>query len=270
MRSILTAALAVLAAPACAAVQPARPAPEPARTVYRCHYRDNLGPDHATLTLDKILFEDGSVQSMRATWEDSNASFVHGRAPDDRGSVTLQWPGDHRFVPGIRPFDWSDGSIQIAFFGASAQGRYRHERNERWRQIVVDRSQSVQVYEAEGVRGLLLSLLDLQLTTQLDSLAGPGSLHMSLDNLLAWGAGVPRLTIYETLVSYRRYDPNSFPNDPAGRRRIVAQYDLESAALVPVVARIREVAARWEAGLGDFQTRCERSEDESGQAIVVT
>ncbi|HEX8307921.1 MAG TPA: hypothetical protein VF645_05820 [Allosphingosinicella sp.] len=260
-------AAAVAAAPLPAAVQEVR-SPKPKaqpRALYRCQHRiPNLGGHSGALTFSKTYREDGSVQSLSVQLEDWGGSFIRRSAGS--ANVTLRWPGDHLVRKG-GPFDWAEGSIDVSFDAGNA-GSHRILPKERWRQVVVDRNRSVIVHETEGMRTLFLSGLDMRLVSELVPVSSPGRLWMSLDGLLAWGSGLETLTVYETLVSGRRYDPDVYPNSPAGRMRVVAQYEVDVEALNRKVEQVRSETQSWEAGLVDFRKVCERGSEETGEIVV--
>jgi hypothetical protein len=267
MRGAAISALAILltAGPGAASGQPARP-PERELVTYVCDGRVPLpAPTPATLSLTKVFLEDGSVHHESVElYED--AGFIRPREASDRISVTLKWPGDHRFRGVPEPFSWADGSIRINLF---TQAAYRHERREVWQQTVIDRDDRAMVYEHDGVRSLLPSAMGLTLATPLDPPTNAGSVTASIDSLLAWGHDVERLTVYFLYVQRRRYRPNEFPNDGVGRRRIAGQYQIEMAGFARRVAQVREAATQWERGLGDFHA-CRRQIEYPDAQIVVT
>jgi hypothetical protein len=257
----------IVAAPLPAPVREAR-SPKPQaqpRALYRCGHRiTNPGGDNGALTLSKTIWEDGSVQSFSVELEDWGGSFIRRSAGS--ANVTLRWPGDHLVRKG-GPFNWAEGSIDVSF-DAGTPSRYRILPKERWRQVVVDRNRSVIVHETGGMRALFPSGLDMRLVSELVPLSSPGRLWMSLDGLLAWGTGLETLTVFETLVRARRYDPNVNPNSPAGRMRVVGEYEVDIAALNRKVEQVRSETRSWEAGLGNFRTVCERGVEETGVIIL--
>lgn len=264
IRKVLLAAL--LAAGAAHAAAAAEPEKAPA-ILFTCRERiANPGGISGALSLEKRFREDGSVRSFTASLEDWQGSFVRARA--GRAMATLRWPGEHRFAREGVPFDPTDGSVKITFLGDDG-GYHRFLKNERWRQVVVDRNRSVMVHDTDGMRTLFLNGFEMWLTSELTSLSSPG-LNMSVDGLLAWGTGTDRLTVYETLVQRRRYRKNVYPNSPAGRMRVVAEYEIDVAALRRSVDTVREAARGWEAELGDFRTKCERDVEDDGNDIILT
>jgi hypothetical protein len=238
----------------------------PQRTVYVCATSISIPGDVAgSLSLEKVFLEDGSVPRQSVTLSDGG-SFIRTFPAAQQVSVTLTWPGDHRTRSRPEPLGWSDGSIRIYLFSPSI---YRTERGEFWQETIVDRDNSAMVYERNGTRMLFLNLSDMQLTSGLASHGGAGILNASIDNLLAWGTGVERLTVYHVLVQRRRYRRHSYPNDPAGRRRIVGQFEIDTASFARRAAQAREAAIAWEAGIGDFRT-CLRQTEYVGQEVVIT
>ncbi|HEX8447972.1 MAG TPA: hypothetical protein VF652_00155 [Allosphingosinicella sp.] len=269
---ILPARIAVLGAAIAAAQLAAqtrdarspKPQAQP-RTLYRCEHRiPNPGGHSGALTLSKTFWEDGSVQSFNVELEDWGGSFI--RRSDGSANVTLRWPGDHLVRKG-GPFSWAEGSIDVSFHGGSTS-RYQVLPKERWRQVVVDRNRSVIVHERDGIRTLFLSGLDMRLVSELVPVSSPGRLWMSLDGLLAWGAGLETLTVYETLVSGRSRDPAAYPNSPMGRIRVVAEYEVDVPALNRKVEQVRSESRSWEAGLVNFRKACRRGIEETGEILV--
>lgn len=236
---------------------------------YRCRTRiPNLGGDSGALSLDKTFSPDGSVRAMTVNLEDWKPPYVKPAGVGERAMATIKWPGDHRIPRSPEPFSWSNGSIEISYF-AEGSRRYSPLKGERWRQVVVDRNRSAIVHESGGMRTLFVGGLDMVVQSGLMDLPSPGKLSMSLDGLLAWGSGVASLTVYETLVTRRKYRKHSYPTTPAGRARIVGQYDLDAAILARKVQQVRDSTSAWEAGLTDFKTVCEKGVVEAG-AIIVT
>ncbi len=222
------------------------------------------GPRSQPVSVTKVFLEDGSVyhQSVELYEE---PGYVRAQAPSDRVAVTLKWPGELHFPLGEQPFSWEDGSIRISPY---PQAGFRPERGEVWQRTVIDRNGSVRVYEHEGVRLLLATRMEPMLASSPDPPNG-GWVTMSVNNLLAWGHGVDRLTGYSLLVQRRRYRANSYPNDGIGRQRIVAQYEIETAGLARRVAEIREAVTAWERQLGDFHA-CRRQVEHPDEQIIVT
>lgn len=245
-----------------------RSAEEPA-VEYRCQTRiPNLGGDSGALSLDKTFSPDGSVRGMSVNLEDWQPPYVKPARVGERAMATIKWPGDHRIGGSSEPFSWSNGSIEIVYL-AEGSGRHSPLKGEQWRQVVVDRNRSAIVHESGGMRTLFVGGLDLLLQSGLVDLPSPGHLSMSLDGLLAWGSGVGSVTVYETMVMRWKSRRNSYPTSPAGRARIVGQYELDVAVLGRKVRQVRDATSAWEAGLADFRNVCEKGVVETG-AIILT
>jgi hypothetical protein len=244
----------------------APPKPPPA-TYFACSHRiADLGGHSGALELEKTFGEDGSVRSFSVTLEEWEGSFIRHRSPAERSSVELRWPGNQHVSATSRRFSWAEGSIKI---NISNDGLHRFQKKERWRQTVVDRNGTVFVHDEQGMRSLFLNGFEMWLMSDMRSLSSPG-LEMSVDALLAYGTGVPTLTVYETLLQHRRYRRNVYPNTPIRRLRVVAEYEIDVLALARTVAEVKQAAQSWEAGLGDFKVECERRMDESDDTIVLT
>jgi hypothetical protein len=235
--------------------------------VHRCHLDARIPDDGASLRAFKSFRDDGSVNSMRVTVEDNGASAVRRGSAGDQGFVALRWPGEHRAEPKDASFDWDEGSIQITYLSANSGERHRILRGEEWRQVIVDRNNAALTYASEGRRELFLPGTTLHLVSDLEPLSSPGSLNMSLDSLVAWGMGAERITVYEVMVTRRPRRSNSYPTSPAGRRRVVAAYDVDVAALARTAGLVRETVGRWEANIAETWRTCERT-TEGGEVII--
>ncbi|HEX8840949.1 MAG TPA: hypothetical protein VF757_01490 [Sphingomicrobium sp.] len=220
--------------------------------------------------MEKIFREDGSVYSMSVLWEDHvsglvnpdpNPSDLQRAAHGEYGSVILHWPND-RFTTSHGLVDWSTGTIAIYYFGPSAAGRYHAERKEKWRQVVVDRGHSVQVFDSTGNRYLSMAPQAAYLASDVVNLSSPGNLQMSLDDFLAWGTGARTVTVYETLVRDRR------SGWPTFTRRIVAEYRVDVDGVARRASQIREATRNWETTLANFKSKCDKTVEETGQIIV--
>jgi hypothetical protein len=236
--------------------------------VYRCHLDARItevGPGN--LRVYKSFREDGAVNEFRVVWESRPGDAVHLPSFEDQAFVTLQWPGEHRLFRDGESWNWAQGSIRINFFAADAATRGRPRHGEEWRQTVVDRNQSANIYDQDDTSILMLPILDFVLAGDLEPVVDSARLNMSLDSLLAWGSGGARVTVYDTLVTRRRPMPNIYPTSPSGAHRIVGNYDLDIPTLTRTVALIRATTERWEEGLSASWRQCERTTE--GGAITV-
>lgn len=259
--------LAVFAVPAAAADDQPR---EDRATLYRCTRSiQAFEGEPGFLALEKVFREDGTVYSRSVVLEDHAPRFVRFAQASARAWATLRWPGDHRFQREVEPFSWSRGSIDISYLDGAA-ARYRPLPREVWRQVVVDRNGAALIHETGGMRMLFLTGLNMHLMSELAPISSPGRLHMALDDLVAWGTGAERVTVYETMVQRRRYSPNVYPNGPAGRMRIVADYDIDVPVLERRVAQVRAATDAWEAGLTNVRETCERTLEELPGDIILT
>jgi hypothetical protein len=244
------------------------PPPTPPRrelVTYVCDGHLSLsGPRPIPFSVTRAFLEDGTVNRQTVEFY-GDAGFIRPRVAGDQISVTLKWPGDHRYRRTPEPFSWADGSIRVHTF---SQAAIRRERREVWVQTVVDRDDRAMIYEHDGMRSLFSSRMDVTLASPLDPPGGAG-FTAGVDSLLAWGHGVDRLTAYLLYVERRRYRPNSYPNDGVGRQRIAVQYEIDMAGFARRVAEMREATTAWEQGLGDFHA-CRRQVDYPDDEVVVT
>ena len=264
MKSLLCCALC------CSATLVASPAaasdPVP---VFQCVLDAPLPEGGPRLLILKSFRENGEVNSMHVSWEDNAASgLVRPPNRGDRAFVSLNWPGEHRIAQPDLAFDWSKGSITMNLLLANATENFRLDSGEEWRQVIVDRNQSVATINEAGARFLILSAIDMHLMSDLEPTTSPGRLNMSLDSFLAWGSGVRHVTVYETRVKRRSPAKNSYPTSPAGAHRIIGAYDVDIPALARTAALIRETAERWEGSLSTSWRHCKRTIE--GGDIVVT
>lgn len=236
--------------------------------VYQCMFSATVPEEHGHLLIGKSFREDGTVNSMYVHWEDNAAGgLTTATGAGDRVFVSLRWPGEHR-IRGSEPFQWSEGSITMTLLLADAAANFNLQAGEEWRQVIVDRNETVNIYDDAGVKALFLPGSDMHLASDLEAPTAPGRLNMSLDSFLAWGSGARRITVYETRVTRRKPTKNSYPTSPAGRYRIVGAYDVNISALTHTVASIREASERWETSLSSSWRQCNRSTE--GGDIVVT
>ena len=234
--------------------------------VFRCQLNLRLdGGGYEDVRASKSFREDGAVNSMFVTMTDNMGAVVRKRRPEDQAIVELNWPGQHRIWRDEAAFDWSSGSIQIGYFGRD--NPFQYQSGETWRQTVVDRDRSILVHESDGVRMLFLSGLEFHLMSELNPRSSLGHLRMGIDAFLAWGNGAQSITVFETLV--RRAQSRSGSSDSlAGRRRIIAEYDVDMAALARTVARVHEAVSTWETEIASTWRQCERTTE--GGDIIVT
>jgi hypothetical protein len=191
---------------------------------------------------------------MDVTWEDDAASgLVRSPSPGDRIFVSLRWPREHRIGRPADPFDWSQGSIKIDLLPLDLRS------GEEWRQVIVDRDQSVTTINEAGARFASVSPYQMLLMGDLEATISPSLLNMSLNSFLAWGSGVQRLTVYDTRVTRRTRAKNSYPESLAGARRIIGAYDVDMPALARAVALIRATTERWERSLSTSWRNCRRA-----------
>lgn len=237
--------------------------------VYQCMYSGPLPEGGPQLTILKSFRKSGAVNSKSVWWEDNGGSaVVEPSNPGDRVFVSLRWPGDHRIPRPDEAFDWSQGSITMNLLVAQAAENFRLEAGEEWRQVVVDRNDTVTVSGPASSRLLALSPIDALLVSDFGPTSTPGRLNMSLDAFLAWGSGARRITVYETRIRPGKPDKTRGPALPVARRRIIGDYDVNISALAQTVASIRDAAQRWEAGLSTSWRQCRRTTE--GGDIAIT
>jgi len=237
--------------------------------VFQCVLSAPLPDGGPRLLVLKSFRENGRVNSMHVSWEDNAASgLVRPPSPNDRIFVSLRWPGEHRIGRPDDPFDWSEGSITMNLLLANAAANFGLRQGEEWRQVMVDRDQSVTTISEEGVRLAIASPIDMLLMSDLEPTTTPGRMSMSLNSFLAWGSGVQHLTVYETRVTRRNPVKNSYPTSPAGAHRIIGAYDVDMPALGRTVALIRTTTERWERSLSTSWRTCRRT-TEGGDMVVI-
>lgn len=242
-------------------------AEEPIR-VFQCTLSEPLPEGGPRLNASKSFREDGAVNSMYVSWEDSdNGELVRPPGSRDRVSMRLSWPGEPRIGKPEDLFDWSQGFITMHLLLGNAAANFALRKGEQWRQVVVDREQSVITRTEDGARFAFLPSLDMLLMSDFEPTSTPGRLNMSLNAFLAWGSGVPHLTVYEMRVKRRTPARNSYPTSPAGARRIIGAYDVDMAGLERKVALIREATERWERSLSTSWRTC-RYTTEGGDLVV--
>jgi hypothetical protein len=274
-RAALIAAIAA-AAPAAAQDSSAPAKPEWPKTVYACHQHSNFEEFGGMLDFDITYFEDGSVVSEGGRWtaiieQRKILGAPKANAPDvggpERGSIVIEWP---KFDPWLKekPADpMANATINISNHALFTQ---KMTKQERWHQAVVARGSEVLVNNTNEYPILWLSPLEPALVTDYD---GPGwsPFSMSFANLVAWGGGLDRLTVYDVFVQPRKYKPNSFPNGPAGIMRIIGEYQLDILALTSAFAGIRERHDAWRKSIVDFRASCDEQQmDDPSMEIIVT
>jgi hypothetical protein len=264
VKSLLCRALCFSATLVASSATASEPVP-----VFQCILNAPLPEGGPRLLILKSFREDGEVNSMHVSWEDNAASdLVRLSSPGDKAFISLKWPGRHRISQPDTAFDWSQGSIAINLLPANTAENFRLDPGEEWRQVIVDRNQSVATVNDGGSKFAIPSPIDMVVLSDLEPTTSPGRLNMSLDSFLAWGSGVPHVTIYETRVKRRNPAKNSYPKSPAGAHRIIGVYDVDIPALARTVASIRETTERWERSLSKSWRHCKRTTE--GGDIVVT
>ena len=246
----------------------AAPPPVQPIAVHRCQLNANVpAQSEGLLRAWKTFSLDGTPLGMQVQWDYRHPAFVRPLEAGGDATASIQWPGNYGFRTSEQPFDWSRAAIRLDYNGPSTQARYSPLPGEEWRQIIVDRNRSVLVNDDGSMRTLILSGLDMHLMGELEYLAAPGALTGSLDTLVAWGTGARSITVYETMVTRRAPQRNTYPNDPIGQRRIISTYDLDIVALAGAVAQARAVVERWEQGLATTWSQCER-DTENNQIVI--
>lgn len=271
------ALIAAIAAAAPAAAQDSSPAkPEWPKTVYACHQHSNFDEFGGMLDFDVTYGEDGSVISEGGRWtamieQGGILGAPKANAPDvggpEQGSIVIEWPRFDSWLKDKPADPLANATIKISNHALFAQ---KMRKEERWRQAVVARGSEVLVNSTNEYPILWLSPLEPALVTDY---YGPGwsPFSMPFGNLLAWGSGLDKLTIYEVFVQPRKYKPNTFPNGPAGIMRIIGQYQLEIPALASAFAGIRARHDAWRKSIADFKAGCrEQQMDDPSMEIIVT
>lgn len=236
-------------------------------SIYRCSLEARLPEGgYSPFLIQKIFREDGTVYRMTVQWEDNQGGgLIRPRRTGETATVQLGWSGGIPLFSSTdgEPFVWSKGTVRIYSHGA---GWPRPFRNEQWSQSVLDRDGSARILEVEGIETLIVT--EKQLLGDLLSASSLEILNMPLDKLLAWGAGVERITVIKSLATRRNAQAEDFRRQPVARRRVVGRYELDLAALRKVATDVREATERWEAEISDDWRQCER--DTEGGKITLT
>ena len=164
----------------------AQAAVAPSPQVHVCStYLSELGT-----TVSETAELDGRVRATTVEWFAQQGLMTGvGERPVPQG-VSLNWPGKHLFRD--EPLDWTHGSLGFSPFDPMAK-------KERWTQVFIDR--------ADGIRSITSrDGIYLNLIAGAWFATSPSQFHspfwLPLDDLLAWGTGVPTLTLYH--VAWRK------------------------------------------------------------------
>lgn len=263
MKSVLSGgmwfAAALIATPARAA--------EPT-SVFQCMLIAPLPDGGPRLLVFKSFREDGSVNGMHVSWEDNAVSgLARTSKAGDRVFVRLTWPGEHRIGKPDDRFDWSQGSIEMHLLLENPASFALRPGEEEWRQVVIDRDRSVVTIDRKGARYASVSRINMLLMSDLEATTTSAQMTMSLDSFLAWGAGVPHVTVFETRVRRSTPAKNSYPASPAGARRIIGIYDVDTTEVGRTVAMIRVTTEQWERSLSSSWRTCRRT-TEGGDIVI--
>ena len=196
-----------------------------------------------------------SFQPDRPTLRiDAEAPSVVRPQPGARPWVRLRWPVSPTFDP-------ATGTIEIDSDGSGSRyavpSAYAARPDDLARRVVVDRRNALHpVLQADsgGVWELFLSPFGQFLTSLLIQPSQSPILYMSIDSLLAWGAGLPSLTVYQTMISSdatRRRGHWLY-----GAERVTGSYEIDMPALTRLLAKIRIATERWERRLSRDRSHC--------------
>jgi len=244
----------------------------PGRVYFDCHKYFGGGTEAGgSVQVSKHLAEDGSLLRMTVEWNDSVRPAPHGGR--DHGITPLYGAVRDGWVNLIwlaRPsgngqrLDWEDPLFKVRLSGVFERF---DQKKEPWRQIIIDRGDRLTVTESEGQRYIFFQT-GLALMSSLDSSSGPG-FSMPLRDLAAWSGGVEAVTVHQTRVARRKFNPNSYPNGP-GPHRVVQSYKLSVTPMVETGRKVRKAIEQWEASITDFRTQCSRQVEEDDSQIIVT
>ena len=225
--------------------------------VYQCSERiaDFEGTGGA-LTLTKGFRREGSPSTFEVVLEDGSGRVAAGRASDTHTSLTIRWSADPRVeVSGATTplYGW----IEIELYGDARS--LVTQRDEQWRRVLVDRNGLLLLHSLpDGGQGIVVPHRGLYLSSELLPLnTNYRRLGMLLGDLLVWGGGRERLTVYETVVTPMRQRRRNWDR-AVGLERVVGTYEIDMAALARLAASALTVAEAWEAGLTDVTRRCEQ------------
>jgi hypothetical protein len=262
------------ASPSASALASAQPEAksEGTKVFYACHFHGGLERFGGTLEFDTMLNEDRSVYTENAQWnfhqsgqgrlEDAARKLVTSDGRKE-GWISVGWSNDD--LRGM------SGSIREAVDNASVRITNYNWPNARkrelWRQSIIVRGREVLVIPDKNDRYLMA--VSPVLASRFDSPSSP-SLAVPISDLLAWGSGLPSVTIYDVLVESRKYRENSYPNDPAGRMRIIAESAVDVQLLNDVFKALVERHALWLKSIGSPSSNCKKTEFDPNQEIIVT
>jgi hypothetical protein len=251
------------------------------KTMYQCRHRAPLDGFGGTLEFDTLYTEDGAIFSEGARWTSGYwplhtplpAHLIPARsiilpAGQPNGmTVMIEWPGGSVWDKTPTPDPSAKAVMRIVNIDGVARTM---RKKERWHQSVVVRNSEVLPYSNGEDRMLFLSPLEPALITNYGQTSNM-DLTIPVANLLAWGSGLETLTVFDIFVEPRKYDPNSFPNGPAGQMRVVGEYRIDMGALAAAFDKIRSEHRNWRAGLADFKANCEATEvEDPSMEIIVT
>jgi hypothetical protein len=216
--------------------------------------------------------EDGSELRRSAGWWSSLGEFPgqsesHGIRFDKAsrgGQIHLTWSAPP--LGQASRLDWAKGTFSVTAVDIWERGKARHR--EVWRQTFIDRDDSLRTYDYKGDHYLFPPIGVPALMTELEDLSG-ASLHMRLEDLMAWASGATSIKVYETKVDRRKFSRYSYPSGPAGARRIVTSYSIDIPKINQISGIVQERVEKWRDGIGDFKKTCTKAIEEDENDIIV-
>lgn len=246
----------------------------PGRVFYHCSKHFDFDKQTGgTLEAYRNVAEDGAILAMHVEWNgsfDSNPprqsafDIVQTYGAQRGGSVKLTWPRRSYQRPAV--IEWTNPQLQIQLYGAIDGFDKKRESKEPWLQTVIARGDGLQTVTEKGLR-YIVWWPDMVLTRP----AGAGEnywFEQPLGDLLAWGSGTDRLTVYLTRVARRKFTPNSSPNGP-GPHRILVEYTFKPAIFAAIAAKARTEVEAWQAETADFRKACTRQVEQDESNIIV-
>ena len=251
------------------------------KTILACRNYGPLEGVGGTIEFDTLFTEDGAVFSESAKWTanvrsmpnpDSSAAAtpvdtmvrVEGRPAE--AWITIEWPNTNPWrKPAVGTDPASSATVKIANFGLIGQTM---RKKERWHQTVIVRGSEVLVARDGDDRLLILSGMEPALISDYGMPAM--NLTIPIASLLAWGGDLGTLVVYDVFIEPRKYQPNVYPNGPAGKMRIVGEYRINVVALASAFNKMRAQYIAWQKSLTDIKASCKsmKVEDPSADIIV--
>ncbi len=267
----------------CSAVaQKLEEVPEWPKTMYACYYHGALERFDGSLQFAITYTEQKDIFSHFVKWsmpinspyrkEGRSAPLLvkdmvghHGERSD--GWLSFEWPNNHPWRDRVSDeFTTSNVSVKITNSGLFGQ---KMQKKERWHQSVIVRDKEALIRQGEEDSFLILNGLEPALVTDFGHISSL-SLWAPLASLLAWGAGLDELTIYDVFVEPTKYRSHAYSRDPVSHRRVVGMYKIDISAFSRAFAQMKTQHEGWLKSLSDFKNSCRkiRVDDPSTEIIV--